>query len=809
MRPAQQGFDADHAPVDERNLRLVVQFELVHFERAAQGVFELQRAVGALLHLAREETEGIAPALFGAVHRGVGAHRQRVVVVAVARIQGDTERGRDVQLVVFDVVWRGERLQHLFSHMRRPLGAGAGQDENELVAAEPGDRILVAQDMAQAPGDLDQQFVADAVTERVIDVLETIDVHEDQRQRFGVAFDAAQCLADAIGQQAAVGQAGQRVEMRQPVNVRLVRLVRRDVGDDRDVVADLAVFVVHAADRRELGIQVAVLAPVPEFAVPGTVHPDAFPHGTHERCIVATGVHHGRRLADQFRGGVARHLHVGLVHHEDVVRGIEDDDAFGALFEDGGGQAQLLGRLQALGEVGQDAVRAQEVAAPVARDLPVDHQQPARAIPVQKMEVQAIDFSLLLELRKLVLQGLDRSIGHEVTDEAPDHFLAPETEKIQPGVVDFEDVALDVERLISQRRLLVQLAETAFALAQRALHRPPFLLTCEQRQREADVLRHLDQQNLYRLIEGVGLAGIEDEGADHFAVARQWQRRRRAPARAFGALVPRLERRLGEEVLHPVRLALTQSNAGRPAPLGLVRIDGNLQLAQQAKIIAKAERWPHEQRLPIEPTDPGGLHAAVEHGDTTDLRKKLFRAMRADDRLVALADRGMGRRQPLCLCFRLLALGDVLHRCKNVLELSVGSAHAAHVHRHEDDRAILADEALVQRVGLDRAIHQLLELREIRCQIVRMRHVHPRPGQQLRARITEYLAQAIVAAQPVPGRRRADRDPDERQVVELPEHLVRLRPQLELHGTLALAPEQKDHCTDHHQRDQRDQADPE
>ena len=40
--------------------------------------------------------------------------------------------------------------------MRSPLGAGAGQDEDELVAAKTGDRILLAQYMTQTSGDLDQ-----------------------------------------------------------------------------------------------------------------------------------------------------------------------------------------------------------------------------------------------------------------------------------------------------------------------------------------------------------------------------------------------------------------------------------------------------------------------------------------------------------------------------------------------------------------------------------------------------------------------------------------------------------------------------
>lgn len=60
----QQHFDADHAP--STGVRLVVQFQLIEFERATQGVFQLQGPVRTLLHFAREEAEGRAPALLGA-----------------------------------------------------------------------------------------------------------------------------------------------------------------------------------------------------------------------------------------------------------------------------------------------------------------------------------------------------------------------------------------------------------------------------------------------------------------------------------------------------------------------------------------------------------------------------------------------------------------------------------------------------------------------------------------------------------------------------------------------------------------------
>ena len=60
------------------------------------------------------------------------------------------------------------------------------------------------------------------MAERVVDVLEVIQVQKDDGQRSVVALCGLNRLAAALGQQGAVGQAGQGVVMRQPVNALLV-----------------------------------------------------------------------------------------------------------------------------------------------------------------------------------------------------------------------------------------------------------------------------------------------------------------------------------------------------------------------------------------------------------------------------------------------------------------------------------------------------------------------------------------------------------------------------------------------------------
>ena len=104
---------------------------------------------------------------------------------------------------------------------------GRGQQDRELVAAEPGDRVALADAFLQALGELHQQQVADVVAERVVDLLEAVEVEQQQRQRLAGARRGAQRLGQAVLEQQAVGQPGQRVVHRLMAQPALLRLGER------------------------------------------------------------------------------------------------------------------------------------------------------------------------------------------------------------------------------------------------------------------------------------------------------------------------------------------------------------------------------------------------------------------------------------------------------------------------------------------------------------------------------------------------------------------------------------------------------
>ncbi len=55
-------------------------------------------------------------------------------------------------------------------------------EHDELVAAEAGDEILGTQHLAQAVGDRAQELVAAGMAERVVDLLELVEIDEQQRR---------------------------------------------------------------------------------------------------------------------------------------------------------------------------------------------------------------------------------------------------------------------------------------------------------------------------------------------------------------------------------------------------------------------------------------------------------------------------------------------------------------------------------------------------------------------------------------------------------------------------------------------------
>ena len=106
---------------------------------------------------------------------------------------------------------RGDRGAGALDGDQRLLLVGLGHEQRELVAAQAGEDVLGAGDVAQRGGDGGQHDVAALVAERVVDRLEVVDVEQRERERPLVAQRAGELLAQALVEGAVVGQARERI----------------------------------------------------------------------------------------------------------------------------------------------------------------------------------------------------------------------------------------------------------------------------------------------------------------------------------------------------------------------------------------------------------------------------------------------------------------------------------------------------------------------------------------------------------------------------------------------------------------------
>jgi len=91
------------------------------------------------------------------------------------------------------------------------ISLSASCQHGELVAAQPRGGVNGAHAVFQAAAELPEGLITGVMPERVVDVLEVVHVEEQHRNGHAIAPLAGQRVLDAVAQQRAVGQAGERV----------------------------------------------------------------------------------------------------------------------------------------------------------------------------------------------------------------------------------------------------------------------------------------------------------------------------------------------------------------------------------------------------------------------------------------------------------------------------------------------------------------------------------------------------------------------------------------------------------------------
>ena len=211
--PAHQRLDAPHGAGPDLGLGLVVQHQLAGLQRAVQITDERQPIAAVAVALRQVDlVTGAHPLRL--VHRDVGALEQPERGARVMRVDRDADAGVDVDPDAADLEGLLQRrAQPQPCRARRRLVA-RHQDDRELVAPEPGERVVLAQQRAQAGADLAQHLIARMVAEGVVELLEPVEVDEQQRQLLARLRARGHGRAEPVHEVTAVAEPGQLVGLR-------------------------------------------------------------------------------------------------------------------------------------------------------------------------------------------------------------------------------------------------------------------------------------------------------------------------------------------------------------------------------------------------------------------------------------------------------------------------------------------------------------------------------------------------------------------------------------------------------------------
>ena len=156
----------------------------------------------------------VAAALLRGIHRQVGVAHQLVALAGAAFVHGDPDARTERDIAPGEPRRPRQPVEQTICKADRELLVGPLEEQGELVAAEPGQRVALADRHAEAPCDLLEQPVTAVVPERVVHLLEPVEVDEQDREVLSGARRARELLIEAVPEERAVCEPGQAVVKR-------------------------------------------------------------------------------------------------------------------------------------------------------------------------------------------------------------------------------------------------------------------------------------------------------------------------------------------------------------------------------------------------------------------------------------------------------------------------------------------------------------------------------------------------------------------------------------------------------------------
>jgi hypothetical protein len=198
-------LDAGNGTVGERHLRLEVDLNSCSAMAWRISCSSCLRCSSSRRSSSEKKENDAAAQLLGRVEREVRMDEQVLGVVGIDRVDGDAGAGsrQDRRALEVDrlVDVARDALGH---HVDVFGGAGALQDHDELVAAEPDAQVGGAAGVPHALGGQHQHEVAGRVAERVVDLLEAVEVELQDGQPLAAPVRALDQRVEMVGQEGAV-----------------------------------------------------------------------------------------------------------------------------------------------------------------------------------------------------------------------------------------------------------------------------------------------------------------------------------------------------------------------------------------------------------------------------------------------------------------------------------------------------------------------------------------------------------------------------------------------------------------------------
>ena len=230
MAPPRQSLKPGNPQLICVEPRLKPHLKSIFPQREPQIAFYLTAFTQRPLHFRVEPDGEASAARLGLVHRGHRMAQKGRRVRAVFRMESQSHARGKPELGAID--------QHRIAqcHLDR---AGQGlccvlirAQHGEFIAADPCQKRARAAQTVQSPADLPQQPVAGIMTQCIVDRFEPVEVQPDQTEPAGGGMFGQ--FRDALGQQGAIGHAGQRIVMREIADPRLRDPAFRDVRERTD-----------------------------------------------------------------------------------------------------------------------------------------------------------------------------------------------------------------------------------------------------------------------------------------------------------------------------------------------------------------------------------------------------------------------------------------------------------------------------------------------------------------------------------------------------------------------------------------------